>query len=65
MEIVLVTVLYLSNLIPPAAYAERYVYSNMSECLEAAEKLEYALMQSAPNSDSHVNVQCIVMPRST
>lgn len=65
MDIVLVVVLYISNLAPPAAHAERYVYSDMNECLEAAEKLEYVLVQSAPNSDSHVNVQCIVMPRNT
>jgi hypothetical protein len=63
MDIVLVVVLYLSNAIPPVAHAERYVYSDMSQCIEAAENLKYSLMQSAPNSDSRVNVQCIVMPK--
>jgi len=65
MEIVLVSILYLSTVSDPAALVSRYVYSDMRECLEDAVQVEYELMQNAPNSDSYVNVQCVVMPRST
>lgn len=63
MEIVLIAFLYFNTVSKPIAYMSGYVYSNMSECWADAEEVKQRLMETAPNKDSYVNVQCIVMPK--
>jgi len=65
MQIVLVALLYATTIAQPNVYISSHIYSNMRDCLQDAEEVEARLMETAPNSDSYVNAQCIVMPRST
>jgi hypothetical protein len=65
MQIVLIALLYTTTIAQPHVYASAYAYSNIQDCLQDAEEVKTRLMETAPNSDSYVNVQCVVMPRST
>ena len=65
MQIVLIALLYATTIDQPNVYISSYIYSNMRDCLRDAEEVEARLMETAPYSDSYVNAQCVVMPRST
>lgn len=63
MQIVLIALLYATALSEPSVLSMSNVYSDMESCLKDVVDVEAWLIETAPNEDSYVSVQCIILPK--